>query len=93
MLKPYVDGLTKIKLHCPSAIDKRLKAVLPNHTLKDMRTTFQTRLDECEIPDKIIGLVMGNTIGKGDRIKETYTDVKSEEYQAYIYEWLQRFIY
>lgn len=93
MLKPYVDGLTEIKLHCPSAIDRRLKAVLPKHTLKDMRTTFQTRLDECEIPDKIIGLVMGNTIGKGDRIKETYTDVKSEEYQAYIYEWLQRFIY
>lgn len=93
MLKPYLCGVAEIKLHHYATIDKRLKMVLPKHTLKDMRTTFQTRLDECEIPDKIIGLFMGNTIGKGDRIKETYTDINSKEYQEYLYKWGQRFKY
>lgn len=93
MLKPYLDGITAIKLHHHTTITDKLKNVLPNHTLKDMRMTFQTRLDECEIPDKVIGIVMGNTIGKGDRIKETYTDIQSKEYQEYLYNWLQRFKY
>ncbi|AWW06108.1 MAG: integrase [Caudoviricetes sp.] len=93
MLEPYLNGVTEIKLHHPVTIDKRFKKLLPNHTLKDMRTTFQTRLDECGIPDKVIGIVMGNTIGKGDRIKETYTDVFSQEYQEYLYKWMQHFKY
>lgn len=93
MLKPYVDNINQIQLHSQKTISKRLKCVLPNHTLKDMRTTFQTRLDECGVPDKVIGIVMGNTIGKGDRIKETYTDTQSKEYLEYLYNWMQQFKY
>ena len=76
MLKPYLDNVTNIKLHCPTAIDKRLKQVLPTHTLKDMRTTFQTRCTECKIAEVAIGLFMGN--GIGNELKKTYTDVSNE---------------
>lgn len=86
MLRPYVNGITEL----PAAIntktlEKRFKAILPEHKLYDMRTTFQTRCDECGITDKAIGLFMGNSIGKGDREKEAYTDIEDKQYLHYLY--------
>lgn len=40
-----------------------------------MRTTFQTRCSECEINETVIGLFMGNSIGK---LKAAYTDFSDE---------------
>lgn len=86
MLRPYLNGITELPASInPKTLEKRFKAVLPNHKLYDMRTTFQTRLDECGISDKVIGLFMGNSIGKGDREKEAYTDIVDEEYLRYLY--------
>lgn len=76
MLRPYLQGVTELKMFIPEVINRRLKMVLPNHKLYDMRTTFQTRCSECGIPDAVIGIWMGNSIGK---LKEAYTDF-SEEY-------------
>lgn len=76
MLRPYLDGITKLKIATPVMLTKRLKAILPNHTLYDMRTTFQTRLTECGVAEVAIGLFMGNAIGS--ELKKAYTDVSEE---------------
>ena len=76
MLKPYLIGITEFKLHHPDTIAEKFKKVLPNYTLYDMRTTFQTRCTECGIAEVAIGLFMGNAIG--GELKKAYTDVSDE---------------
>ena len=75
MLRPYLNGITTLPQVNMKTLDKRFKAVLPNHKLYDMRTTFQTRCSECGIPDNVIGVWMGNSIGK---LKDAYTDFSDE---------------
>lgn len=75
MLAPYLVGVSELPKMIPQTLDRRLKAVLPNHKLYDMRTTFQTRCSECGIPDNVIGVFMGNSIGK---LKDAYTDFSDE---------------
>lgn len=86
MLRPYLGSLTELpEAISPKTLERKFKAVLPAHKLYDMRTTFQTRCDECGISDKAIGLFMGNSIGKGDREKEAYTDIEDKAYLQYLY--------
>lgn len=75
MLRPYLVGITELPKVNFKTLDRRYKAILPNHKLYDMRTTFQTRCSECGIPDNVIGVWMGNSIGK---LKDTYTDFSDE---------------
>ncbi len=75
MLAPYLEGITKLNMPKPRVINNRFKKVLPNHKLYDMRTTFQTRCTECGINETVIGLFMGNSIGK---LKEAYTDLSDK---------------
>ena len=76
MLRPYLTGITDLKLHHHNTITEKFKAVLPNHKPYDMRTTFQTRCTECNIAEVAIGLFMGNAIGS--ELKKAYTDVSDE---------------
>lgn len=76
MLRPYLQNITEIKMPNSRVLNNRFKKVLPRHKLYDMRTTFQTRCTECGINETVIGLLMGNSIGK---LKEAYT-VFSDEY-------------
>lgn len=76
MLRPYLVGITQLKLHHPSTVTEKFKQVLPDNQLYDLRTTFQTRCTECGISDVAIGLFMGNAIG--GELKKTYTDVSDE---------------
>lgn len=78
MLAPYLSD--SLKMFNDKSLTLRLKKVLPNHTLYDLRTTFQTRCTECGISEIAIGLFMGNSIGS--ELKKTYTDVSDE--------WLKR---
>ena len=71
MLAPYLEGVNELHIPKPRVLNNRLKKVLPTHKLYDMRTTFQTRCSECGINETVIGLFMGNSIGK---LKEAYTD-------------------
>lgn len=73
MLRPYLNGIAEIKMPTTFQMTNRIKKVLPNHSLYDMRTTFQTRCTECGISEVAIGLFMGN--GIGETLKEAYTDV------------------
>ncbi len=76
MLRPYLNGISEIKMPTTFQMTYRIKKVLPNHSLYDMRTTFQTRCTECGISEVAIGLFMGN--GIGGTLKEAYTDVSDE---------------
>lgn len=76
MLRPYLQRVTEFTMPEPRVLNRRFQKILPNHKLYDMRPTFQTRRSERGIPDNVIGVWMGNSIGK---LKEAYTDL-SEEY-------------
>lgn len=75
MLRPYLVGVTELYMPKPRVLNNRFKKVLPAHKLYDMRTTFQTRCTECGVNETVIGLWMGNSIGK---LKEAYTDFSEE---------------
>lgn len=75
MLRPYLQDVTDLNMPKPRVLNNRFKKVLPNHKLYDMRTTFQTRCTECGINETVIGLFMGNSIGK---LKEAYTDFSED---------------
>lgn len=76
MLRPYLNRISELPPYNMKTLDRKFKAVLPNHKLYDMRTTFQTRCTECGVAEVAIGLFMGNSIGA---LKKAYTDV-SEDY-------------
>lgn len=59
------------KMH-KNSITKHFKAVLPNHKLYDMRTTFYTRCIECGVDEVARKLFMGHTLGK---LGNAYIDV------------------
>ena len=50
MLRPYIENREILKFD-DEYLRKRLKKVLPNHILYDLRTTFYTRLKECNVAD------------------------------------------
>ncbi len=78
MLAPYIADAEVIDVSAfptDRVLDIRLKKVLPNHKLYDMRTTFQTRCTECGVNETAIGVFMGNSIGK---LKEAYTDLSDD---------------
>ncbi len=43
MLRPYLVGVTELTFPRPETMREKIKAVLPNHKLYDLRTTFNTR--------------------------------------------------
>ena len=75
MLRPYLQGVIALNMPKPRVLNIRFQKVLPNHKLYDMRTTFQTRCSECGVNETVIGLFMGNSIGK---LKRAYTDFSDE---------------
>lgn len=75
MLRPFLVGVGELHLPKPRVLNNRFKKVLPGHKLYDMRTTFQTRCTECGIPDNVIGVFMGNSIGK---LKDAYTSFSDD---------------
>lgn len=91
MLRPYLKDVNQLAVPRAKIVERRFKKLFPQHSLKDMRMTFQTRCDQCGIPDKVIGIIMGNTIGGG--LKRAYTDLDNPEYLQYLYEEGQKLQY
>ena len=72
MLKPYLGGVTDIKFVRLEAMRMKLKQILPNHKLYDLRTTFYTRCMECGVAEVAIKKFVGHTLGE---LADTYTDL------------------
>ncbi len=74
MLAPYLsEGLPKI----PNLdrIRKHIRNVLPGHVLYDLRTTFYSRLKECDVSQHAINSFMGHSLGA---VANAYTDLSDE---------------
>lgn len=70
MLAPYLEGVSELRFYVPQRIREKLRKLLPGHTLKDLRKTFNTRCVECKVDYIARKLFMGHSLGKLD---DTYT--------------------
>lgn len=73
-LRVYLtDGLPN--LPTPQLLRRRIKKALPNHILKDLRKTFNSRCKELGVSDHARKHFMGHSLG---RIDGTYTEFSKE---------------
>jgi len=75
MLKPYLDGVTELKFCSQRVIHERFNKILPNHKLYDLRTTFYTRCQECNIAPAARDEFVGHSLGA---LGNAYTDLSDE---------------
>ena len=75
MLKPYVDGIDSIEFFTLERLRKKMRALLPDHRLYDLRTTFYTRCQECNVAPAARDEFVGHSSGI---LVETYTDLSDE---------------
>ena len=75
MLRPYLDNVTELKFYKPEQMRNKMKPILPEHKIYDLRTTFYTRCQECGISEVAIKLFVGHSLGG---LADTYTDISNE---------------
>lgn len=75
MLAPYLEGVTAFDFPCTKYMRDRLKAILPNHKLYDLRTTFYTRCDECGVAEPARDEYVGHSRGV---LADTYSHLSDE---------------
>ena len=75
MLAPYLKEDMEINFPSKEVFNNKFKAVLPNHILYDMRTTFYTRCKECGIADAARDEFVGHSLGA---LGNAYTDLSDE---------------
>ena len=75
MLQPYLNGITEISFPGLPYMRNKMREVLPDLILYDLRRTFNTRCVECGVADIARKLFMGHSLGKLD---SAYTDVSNE---------------
>lgn len=69
-LRERLSGLTELPKRHEATIRYNYKKLFPNHTLKDLRKTFNTRCIECKVDTFARKKFMGHSVGKLDK---TYT--------------------
>lgn len=73
-LRPFIqDGIPK--LPSPQLLRRRISAVLPNHKLYDLRTTFYTRCKEFGVSEHALNEYVGHSLGA---LGNAYTDLSDE---------------
>lgn len=75
MLRPYLQDITELYFPCARYMREKVKEVLPNHKLYDLRTTFYTRCKECGVADAAREEFVGHSLGK---LGNAYTDLSDE---------------
>ena len=75
MLKPYLEGVDKIKFSSLRIMRDRFNKLFPHHKLYDLRTTFYTRCQECGIADVARDEFVGHSHGA---LGNAYTDLSDE---------------
>ena len=71
-LRPFIsNGIPKLPR--VQIIRRRVKDILPEHKLYDLRTTFETRCRGCNIEETALKAMMGHSFGK---LGDAYTDVE-----------------
>lgn len=75
MLRPYLEGITEVYFPCLRYMRDKVKEVLPNHKLYDLRTTFYTRCDECGVAAPARDEFMGHS---NSALTKAYRDLSDE---------------
>ena len=75
MLAPYLQGINEFEMVNRDVIREKFKAILPNHIVYDMRTTFYSRCKECGIADAARDEFVGHSLGA---LGNAYTDLSDE---------------
>ena len=79
MLVQYVKEGDKLSFTRLEQIRHKFNAILPEHKLYDLRTTFYTRCTECGIAEAAIKKYVGHALGG---LADTYTDLSDEFLKA-----------
>ncbi len=84
MLAPYLqNGIT---VPTEKRLRAAIRAVLPNHKLYDLRTTFYTRCTECGVAEPALKEFVGHSLGA---LGNAYTDLSDE----YLLKEGEKFVY
>ena len=75
MLAPYLQGIQKFESINRDVVREKFKAILPNHIIYDMRTTFYSRCKECGIADAARDEFVGHSLGA---LGNAYTNLSDE---------------
>ena len=75
MLAPYISGITELSFVRLEYMRNKMRAILPDHRLYDLRTTFYTRCEECGVAEVAKKRFVGHSLGK---LGDTYTDLSDE---------------
>lgn len=75
MLAPYIQAMDDFEPVNAYVLRDKFKAILPNHVLYDMRTTFYSRCKECGIADAARDEFVGHSLGA---LGNAYTDLSDE---------------
>jgi integrase len=75
MLAPYIQNTKKLFFYKDYTLREKIKEILPNHKLYDLRTTFYSRCIECGITDLARDLFVGHSLGT---LGNTYTSISDE---------------
>jgi hypothetical protein len=75
MLTLYIQDTKKLFFYKDYTLREKIKEILPNHKLYDLRTTFYSRCIECGVNDIARKLFVGHTLGQ---LGDAYTDLSDE---------------
>ena len=75
MLKPYLEDITELHFTRLEQIRNKFNKILPGHKLYDLRTTFYTRCQECNVSPAARDEFVGHSLGA---LGNTYTDLSDE---------------
>ncbi len=75
MLKPYLEGVKILEIPTLEYVRYSFNAILPNHILYDLRTTFYTRCEECGVAEPARDEFVGHSRGK---LNNAYSDLSDE---------------
>lgn len=85
MLAPYLED-QELNIPCYRYMREKVKEILPNHKLYDLRTTFYSRCKECGISEHAMKEFVGHSLGK---LGNAYTDLSEE----FLVEEGEKFVY
>lgn len=74
-LRPYLNGVSSFNFTQIQYMRFKMKEVLPNHILYDLRTTFYSRCEECGVAPVARDEFVGHSHGK---LGDAYTDLSDE---------------
>lgn len=89
MLRPFLVDVETLHFYVLNRIREKLHTISPNHALKDLRKTFNSRCQECGVLDVVRKLFMGHSLGKLDNTYTTISDdvlLRESEKLNYNYE-------